>query len=163
MAKVLLALHPAAMQHRCWLVQAECLSLALGKSLARREGLFCRSHSILPRYQNSHLFPLCQFSRSHHVRMSKRGCRTDFHPPSPPGPVVYKGTACHHCPPGWPPRQPHHPRRWAGEQILDFLPPATLGASSQVSPGRGSQAQQMAAQISPCSWVERQEVCCSPL
>lgn len=81
MAKVLLALHPAAMQRRCWLVRAERLSLALGKSLARREGLFCRSHSISPRYQNSHLFPLCQFSRSHHVKNEQTRLPDRFLPP----------------------------------------------------------------------------------
>lgn len=81
MAKGLLALHPAATQHRCWLVRAECLSLALGKSLAHREGLFCRSHSILPRYQNSHLFPLCQFSCSHHVKNEQTRLPDRFPPP----------------------------------------------------------------------------------
>ena len=111
-------------------VRAEHLSLDLGKSLACREGMFRRSHSTLPRYQNSHLFPLCQFGRSHHVRTSKRGCWADFPP------VTYKDRR-HHVPPGRPPCQPQCPRRRAGEQTVDFLPSSHFGSQWSSLPKSG--------------------------
>jgi len=62
-------------QHCTGTVWAERLSLVLGKSSACREGMFCRSRSILPRYQNSHLF-----GRSRHARMSRTGMLGRFSP-----------------------------------------------------------------------------------
>lgn len=92
--------------------------------------MFCRSCSILPRYQNSHLFLRCHFGHLYHVRLSKWHCWADFPP------MVYKDRSltCHHHPPGQPHCQPHHPHRWAGEQIVDFLPAQPLWKPAVKSP-----------------------------
>lgn len=129
--------------------------------MACGEGMFCRSRSILPRYPNSHLFPLCQFGRSHHVRMSKRGCW-----------AICPPTVCkdrrHRVPPPptWPATLPVlMPSQVAGEQNRRFSPRQPLW-EAVVKPPRAKEAghsRWLPKKNHPALGRKGWEVCCHPL